>query len=123
MGPRSIGTLKIIAHDFRTDGKWHYELKGHDGSVVSFFGEFFDIDAPQGYTNSFGFEGPFGGTGDKLGRETQSFEDLGATTRYVGISHFDDLAERDAAAASGMEAGARENLDQLEALLAELASR
>ncbi|WP_417584009.1 SRPBCC domain-containing protein [Pelagibacterium sp.] len=120
-GPRSIGSVEIIEHDFRAGGRWRYVQDVQDIGKVTFFGRFIEIDAPEGYVNTFGFEGPFGSTEGNEGRETQRFEDLGETTRYVGTSYFDDLATRDAAAASGMEGGAREQIEQFARYVSELA--
>lgn len=111
-GPHSIGPTKIVEHDFTPGGRWRYVQTVRDQGEVTFFGQFVEIDALSRYVNTFGFEGPFGSTEGKEGRETQTFEDLGDTTRYVATSHFDDFATRDAVAASGMEAGAREQIEQ-----------
>ena len=118
-GPRTHGPVKIVTHDFTPGGRWRYEQTTEHG-VVAFFGSFVEIDAPHSYVNTFGFEAPFGGTEGKEGRESQTFEDLGETTRYFAISHFDDFAERDAVAASGMQAGATEQLEQFATYLAQL---
>ncbi|SDG60428.1 SRPBCC domain-containing protein [Pelagibacterium luteolum] len=112
-GPRSIGPVEIVEHDFRPGGRWRYVQDVRDAGKVAFFGSFVEIDAPASYVNTFGFEGPFGSSEGNEGRETQSFEDLGDTTRYFAVSYFDDFATRDAVAASGMEAGAREQIEQL----------
>lgn len=111
-GPHSIGPTQIVEHDFTPGGRWRYVQTVRDQGEVTFFGQFVEIDAPSRYVNTFGFEGPFGSTEGKEGRETQVFEDLGDTTRYVATSHFEDFATRDAVAASGMEAGAREQIEQ-----------
>jgi len=111
-GPRSIGPVEILEHDFTPGGRWRYVQTVRDQGAVTFFGRFVEIDAPQSYVNTFGFDGPFGSTEGKEGRETQAFEDLGETTRYTGISYFEDFATRDAVAASGMETGAREQIEQ-----------
>ena len=111
-GPRSVGPVEILEHDFRTGGRWRYVQDVRDAGKIEFFGSFLEIDAPNGYVNTFGFEGAMASSGGNEGRESQSFEDLGQTTRYVGVSFFDDFAMRDAVAASGMEAGAREQFEQ-----------
>ena len=111
-GPRSIGPIEILAHDFKPGGSWRYVQDVRDVGQVTFFGRFIEIDAPESYVNTFGFEGPFGSTEGNEGRETQRFEDLGESTLYTGTSHFDDFASRDAVVASGMESGAREQIEQ-----------
>lgn len=111
-GPRSIGPVEIVEHDFSPGGRWRYVQKVRDAGEVTFFGRFVEIEAPNRYVNTFGFEGPFGSTEGKEGRETQAFADLGSTTRYMATSYFDDFATRDAVAASGMEPGAREQIEQ-----------
>lgn len=111
-GPRSIGPVEILEHDFTPGGRWRYVQTVRDAGEVTFFGRFVEIDAPGRYVNTFGFEGPFGSTEGNEGRETQAFEDLGETTRFVATSYFEDFSTRDAVAASGMESGAREQIEQ-----------
>ncbi len=119
-GPRSIGPVEILEHDFTPGGRWRYVQKVRDAGDVTFFGSFVAIDAPASYVNTFGFESPFGSTEGKEGRETQVFEDLGDTTRFLATSYFDDFTTRDAVAASGMEAGAREQIEQFARYVQEL---
>ncbi|WP_421953130.1 SRPBCC domain-containing protein [Pelagibacterium sp.] len=119
-GPRSIGPVEIVEHDFRPGGRWRYVQDVREAGKVSFFGRFVEIDAPESYVNTFGFESPFASTDGKEGRETQRFEDMGETTRYIGTSYFDDFASRDAVAASGMESGAREQIEQFANYVLEL---
>lgn len=115
-GPRSIGTLEIVKLDARVGGEWRYILTQHDGTPITFYGRYLEIDAPQRLVITFGVEG----MSDGEGRETHTFEDLGTTTRYTAISHFNSFEEREAVIATGMEGGARESWDQLAEVLAEL---
>lgn len=119
-GPRSVGPVEIIEHDFTPGGRWRYVQEMGDAGKVTFFGAFLSIDAPANYVNTFGFEGPFGSTQGTEGREEQSFQALGQATRFVATSYFDDFETRDAVAASGMEGGAREQIEQFARYLQDL---
>jgi uncharacterized protein YndB with AHSA1/START domain len=118
-GSKSFAKKIVITdHDMRVGGVWRFESHGHDGSVVVFHGEFREIDPPGKVVQTFGMEGMFEG---KVIVETLTLQDLGdGRTLYRNVSHFDSIADRDGMAASNMEIGARETLDQLEAVIEEL---
>ena len=99
--------------DFREGGKWRVDNVTRDGREVHpFKGAFSNIRPPHEFTWTFGYADMVPGV------ETYKFIDLGAgRTLLETISIFPDFPSRDAIAAGGMEAGAIETYERLEALL------
>lgn len=113
-------TEKVVVtkYDLRPGGEWRFESHGKDGNVFIFLGKFLEIHGPQRVVQTFGMEGMFEG---KLIVEDMTLEELpDGRTLYRQISTYDSVADRDGMVASGMEDGARETLDQLETIVAEL---
>jgi uncharacterized protein YndB with AHSA1/START domain len=52
--------------------------------------------------------------------ETATLEPLDGKTRYVGVSVYKSVEDRDGLAQSGMETGARETMDRLAELVQSL---
>jgi uncharacterized protein YndB with AHSA1/START domain len=114
-------TAKVVVktYDPRVGGEWRFESTGKDGNVFVFHGKFLEIRAPHRVIQTFGMEGMFEG---KLIVEDMTLEELpDGKTRYRQISTYDSVADRDGMVASGMEGGARETLEQLAVVIAELA--
>jgi uncharacterized protein YndB with AHSA1/START domain len=116
-GAKSMGTTRVVELDLKPQGNWRYEQTAPDGTVYAFVGTYLEIDAPKRLVNTFGLEGMFT---DKTVIETHSFDELNGKTHYTAVTRFDTIEDRDGMVASGMEAGARESMDQLEALLTEM---
>lgn len=112
-GPSKYDTV-VHAFDFRNGGKWRVDNVSKDGKDVHpFKGEFSNIKPIDEFTWTFGYADL------PAGPETHKFIDLGdGRTRLETISIFPDVATRDAIANGGMEEGARETYDRLDALLA-----
>lgn len=115
-GSRQDQTL-VHELDFRLGGAWRFECISPDGQSYVFNGEYLEITAPERLVNTFGIEGMFDG---KSLIESYHFEDLGGRTRITTITRFESNADRDGMAATGMEAGAAESYQRLEALLESL---
>jgi uncharacterized protein YndB with AHSA1/START domain len=109
--------MKILAHDFRVGGEWRYESSEADGSSMTFYGTYRDITPISQFTNTFGIEDMY--PDDGLA-ETHVLEETDGVTYYTATSRFNDVESRDGMVASGMEGGARQSLNQLDELLAEL---
>jgi uncharacterized protein YndB with AHSA1/START domain len=111
--------IRVLAHDFRVGGEWRYaqEYSGGDTAEMVFFGRYREITPISRYANTFGIEGMYGDDGLV---ETTTLEEKDGVTHYTAVSRFLDVASRDGMVASGMEYGARESMNQLEELLAEL---
>jgi uncharacterized protein YndB with AHSA1/START domain len=84
---------------------------------VSFFGEYLEIDPPNGFKWTFLFD--VEGMGVQGGPETFTFEDVGGKTKVTSRGHFGSVEEIDGAVASGMVGGAIETWDRLAALVSE----
>ncbi len=115
-------TAKVVVktYDPRVGGEWRFESHGTDGKVFIFHGKFLAINGPHRVVQTFGMEGMFEG---KLIVEDMTLEELpDGRTLYRQLSSYDSVADRDGMVASGMEVGARETLEQLAAVIAELKS-
>jgi uncharacterized protein YndB with AHSA1/START domain len=86
--------------------------------AVAFHGEDREIDAPERFVWTFGFDGMPG----PPGIESYAFTEADGRTTLVSVALFDSIESRDAAIQSGMEKGAAETWDRLEELLRTLAS-
>jgi uncharacterized protein YndB with AHSA1/START domain len=115
-GPRSYNT-KVVKQDVRVGGEWRYEQQTPEGDAYVFIGRFLEVVEPEKLVNTFGVEGMFE---DKTLVETHTFEERDGRTFYKSVSRFDTIEDRDGMVASGMEEGARDSMDKLEELLAEL---
>jgi uncharacterized protein YndB with AHSA1/START domain len=109
-------TTIVDKMDVRPGGVWRLVQRRADGSEEGFHGEFREIVPPERFTWTFEWEGMPG----HVGLETYKFEEHAGQTTLIATSFFNTLEERDGVIASGMEAGANESGDRLEALLASL---
>jgi uncharacterized protein YndB with AHSA1/START domain len=114
-GPSKYDTV-VHEFDFRNGGKWRVDNVSKDGKQVHpFKGEFSSIKPKDEFTWTFGYADVPPGT------ETYRFLDIGGgRTRLETVSYFPDVASRDAIAAGGMEDGAIETYERLDALLEKL---
>jgi uncharacterized protein YndB with AHSA1/START domain len=116
---RKGSTLSVCDVDFRPGGTWRAVEKDKDGVEWGFHGEYREIDAPRRVVQTFEFEGMPG----HVSVETMVLDDLDQKrTRMTVTSVFDSKEDRDGMLQSGMEQGAGETYDQLEAYLATLAN-
>lgn len=115
-GPKGT-TLPACEVDFREGGAWHMVVRGGDGNDNGFRGAFRDITPPERFTWTFEWEGMPG----QIGLETFHFSEKDGKTTVRTVSHFNSIEERDAVLNSGMEAGANESYERLDAHLATLA--
>ncbi len=113
-----IGTTTIVAEmDVRPGGKWRYINRAPDREDVAFYGEYLEVDPPQGFKWTFMFD--VEGVGPMGGPETHIFEDVGGKTRVTAIGHMGSVEVLEGALSTGMVAGGLELWDRLAALLAE----
>jgi len=114
-GPRYL-TTTVDRMDVRPGGQWRFLQRTPDGREYGFHGVYHDVAGPERLVGTFEFEGMPG----HVALETTTLEDLGGgRTRLTTHSVFQSVADRDAAAASGMESGASESMDRLQELLTE----
>jgi uncharacterized protein YndB with AHSA1/START domain len=111
-GPSKYDTV-VHEFDFRNGGKWRVDNVSKDGKDVHpFHGVFSNIKPIDEFTWTFGYKDY------PAGPEVYKFIDLGGgRTRLETVSTFPDVASRDMIAQGGMEEGARETYERLEALL------
>jgi uncharacterized protein YndB with AHSA1/START domain len=111
------GTTTIVEEmDVRPGGKWRYVSRAADRDDVTFYGEYLEVDPPNGYKWTFMFD--VEGVGPMGGPETCTLEDVGGRTKVVSIGHMNSVEELEGALATGMVAGALETWDRLAALVA-----
>jgi len=113
---QGASTMPVCELDFRVGGKWRFVEREPDGGEFGFRGEYREIARPERLVQTFEYEGMPG----HVSLETSIFEDLGGRTRLVTTSVFDSKEDRDGMLQSGMEQGAGETYDRLEAYLTSL---
>lgn len=110
-------TTTVVEMDVRPGGRWRYLSSAPGRDDVAFYGEYLEVDPPNGYTWTFMFDvegfGPMGGP------ETHVLEDLGGgRTKLTSTGHMGSPEAIDGALSTGMAEGAIETWDRLEELLA-----
>ena len=105
----------IVDHwDARTGGSYRYVI-GSDGFEAGFNGVFHELRENELIVQTFSWEG----MPDGVALEKLRFEAIeGGRTRLTATSLVDSFADRDAFVASGMEEGAKEGYEKLDAILA-----
>ncbi len=107
----------IDEYDPRPGGRWRIVQRDSDGAEYPFHGYFHLIDAPSQVVQTFEFEGL---PERHVVLETMTLTEENGVTTLTQHSSFQSVEDRDGMVASGMEGGAVESLDRLEALLATL---
>jgi uncharacterized protein YndB with AHSA1/START domain len=102
--------------DIRPGGTWRYISRDTDGTEYAFKGVYHDLVAPERVVQTFEFEGAPG----HVSLETLTLEEVDGKTKYVGVSVFQSVEDRDAMVQSGMEEGAREGMDRLDEVVRSL---
>jgi len=111
------GTTTIVEEmDVRVGGKWRYVNRADDREEVAFYGEYLEVDPPQGFTWTFMFD--VEGVGPMGGPETYIFEEVGGKTKVVSTGHMGSVEVLEGALSTGMVEGGLETWDRLAALLA-----
>ena len=98
----------------RPGGRWRFVERSGDGSEHGFHGVYHDAVAPERIVYTFEWEGLPG----HVLLETITFEEQDGKTHMTDSSVFQSVADRDGMLQSGMESGASESLDRLDAYLA-----
>ena len=110
-------TTTVVEMDVRPGGTWRYINSDPGRDDVAFYGEYLEVDPPNGFRWTFMFD--VEGVGPMGGPETHSFEDVGGRTKVTSIGHMGSIEALEGALATGMSEGAIETWDRLAALLAE----
>ena len=107
-------TTVVDQSDVRKGGIWRYISRGAEGEEYAFNGVYHEVTAPGRLVYTFEFEGM---PGHAL-LETITFEEMpGGRTRMIDHSVFQSVEARDGMISYGMEAGANDSMNRLEALL------
>jgi uncharacterized protein YndB with AHSA1/START domain len=114
-GPHGT-TTTVVEMDVRPGGRWRYVSAAADREDVAFYGEYLEVDPPNGYRWTFMFD--VEGVGPMGGPETFTLEDLGGRTRVRSVGHMGSAEAIDGALATGMVKGAIETWDRLADVLA-----
>ena len=111
-----VGTMaRVVELDVRPGGRWRFVSTAPDRDDVEFYGEFLEVNPPEGFRWTFMFD--VEGVGPAGGPETWALDDLGGRTKVTSRGHFGSVEEIDGALATGMVKGAIETWDRLEAEL------
>jgi uncharacterized protein YndB with AHSA1/START domain len=114
LGPRSL-TVTIVEWDARTGGHYRYTNERDGETIASFYGSFHEIRPAQRLVQTFTWQG----APDGVSLDTVTFEDLGdGRTRVTTLGVVDNMKDRDAILASGMESGVVEGYEKLDEILA-----
>jgi uncharacterized protein YndB with AHSA1/START domain len=98
--------------DFTVGGKWRF-VEHADGEEHAFRGEFREISAPATFTWTFEYE-PMAG---HVAVERYEFTEAGGRTTVTCTATFDSQEDRDGMLQSGMEVGAEQSYQALDAYL------
>jgi uncharacterized protein YndB with AHSA1/START domain len=118
LGPRRY-RMRLETYEVRDGGRWRYVHYDDDGHEFGFHGVFHGPPSPDGWVQTFEFEGAPG----HVSMDRLVLEDLGDRTTIRTHSTFASVEDRDAMVAAGMEMGVREGYERLDQLLASLAGK
>jgi uncharacterized protein YndB with AHSA1/START domain len=105
--------------DFRPGGTWRIVHKGPEGEIPAFQGEFREIVRPERIVWTFEWMGVPG----HVSVQTATFEEHEGKTTLTARAVFDSVEDRDGMLQSGMEEGAAETYERLDAYLETLKTR
>jgi len=115
LGPRQY-TMTIDRFDARDGGSYRYVHSDDAGNAFGFHGVFHGEPSPDGFVQTFEFEGAPG----HVSMDTLSLEERDGKTTVRTNSVFQSVEARDAMVQSGMAEGMNDGYDRLEELLATL---
>ena len=113
LGPRAY-TMTIERYDVRDGGTYRYVHADDDGNAFGFHGVFHGEPSPDGFVQTFEFEGAPG----HVSMDTLTLDEREGRTTVRTNSVFQSVAARDAMIDNGMAEGMREGYDRLDELLA-----
>jgi len=116
-GPAYLTTI-VEKMDVRPGGEWRYIQHDPEGSEYIFSGVFSTVRAPAELAYTFVFEAE----PDSVMLEVVTLENHGGQTRIIDRLIARTVQDRDAILLAGMEEGAIESMDRLEALLMKIAN-
>jgi uncharacterized protein YndB with AHSA1/START domain len=106
-------SIQVAEYDAVPGGTWKYVIKGESGETMDFRGVFHTVEEDRLLVQTFEFSlAP-----NQVGIDTTLFEDLGGGRSRLTLHElYPSIEARDAAMASGMDAGIRAGYDRLEEL-------
>ena len=115
MGPAKYEMI-IDTYDVRAGGSWRFVNRDADGNEWGFHGVFHGDPSPDGFTQTFEFEGAPG----HVSLDRLTLEERDGRTIVRTHSTFQSIEARDAMVEGGMADGMTEGFQRLEALLGRL---
>ena len=115
LGPRQY-TMTIERFDVRDGGTYRYVHADDAGNAFGFHGVFHGEPSPDGFVQTFEFEGAPG----HVSMDTLVLEERDGRTTVRTNSVFQSVEARDAMVQSGMAEGMNEGYDRLDELIAKL---
>ena len=115
LGPRQY-TMTIERFDVRDGGTYRYVHADDAGNAFGFRGVFHGEPSPDGFVQTFEFEGAPG----HVSMDTLVLEERDGKTTVRTNSVFQSVEARDAMVQSGMAEGMNEGYDRLDELIAKL---
>jgi uncharacterized protein YndB with AHSA1/START domain len=115
LGPRQY-TMTIDRFDARDGGSYRYVHADDAGNAFGFHGVFHGEPSPDGFVQTFEFEGAPG----NVSMDTLTLEERDGKTTVRTNSVFQSVEARDAMVQSGMADGMNDGYDRLEELVAKL---
>jgi uncharacterized protein YndB with AHSA1/START domain len=115
LGPRKF-TMTIERYDLRAGGSWRYVHADDAGNAFGFHGVFHGEPSPDGFVQTFEFEGAPG----NVSMDTLTLEEVDGRTIVRTNSVFQSVEARDAMFQAGMSEGMSEGYDRLDEVLAKL---
>jgi uncharacterized protein YndB with AHSA1/START domain len=115
LGPRKY-TMTIDRFDVRDGGSWRYVHSDDQGNAFGFHGVFHGEPSPDGFVQTFEFEGAPG----HVSMDTLTLEEHDGRTTVRTNSVFQSVEARDAMVQSGMAEGMNDGYERLAELMAKL---
>jgi len=115
LGPRKY-TMTIDHLDVRDGGSWRYVHSDDQGNAFGFHGVFHGEPSPDGFVQTFEFEGAPG----HVSMDTLTLEERNVKTTVRTNSVFQSVEARDAMVQSGMAEGMNDGYERLAELMAKL---
>lgn len=113
-GPHGL-TTTVDAMEVKKGGLWRYIQSDGEGNEYAFNGVYHEIASPERIVFTFEFEGMAG----HVVLESVTFEEQDGKTTITDLSVFQSVEDRDGMMQAGMEQGASEGWDRMEAILTE----
>jgi uncharacterized protein YndB with AHSA1/START domain len=118
LGPRKY-TSTIERFEPHDGGRYRYMQRDDAGSEYAFHGVFHGDPRPEGWVQTFEFEGYPG----HVSMDTLTLEERDGKTLVRTNSLFQSVEDRDGMVSAGMTEGMNEGYDRLDELLASMAAR